>query len=267
MARVKATTPAREEPLEIFVHVVKAALALAFVVIKHRLRLIDNFVTRRAHPQAQIHVLNPIAVHLIKPAQLDKQRSADQQAGAGDHVQFAELVRLGSVRRGKTVRMIRDATNELDARMLDPTVGIQQPRADDARRSALRRARHRFEPAGLRHGIVIQEQQPLPPRRLRSLVAAAREAEIFLVQERAQPARALFGLEKLHRAVGRTIVHDDEFVTIGGRVPSQRLETLAGERQVVESGNDDRNRRRSRRHGRGVVARGRDGSCCCHDLV
>src|SRR5579883_2016400 len=87
-----------------------------------------------------------------------------------------------------------------------------------------------------------------------------RKTFVGLVENSAQSAGLFFVAQEYSGAVGRTIIDDDNFQGVPGAVLVDRSQALLGQRQVVKSGNDDRDQRHraSLKPGSGL-AHGRSG--------
>ena len=208
---VEGFAPALEEEREVFLDVIEAAIALAFEMIDDGLRFIDHLAAGGADAEAEVNILNAVAINFIEARELQKQIAMNREARAGNHVEFAELVRDRSITGCVTVRVIREAIDEFDAGVLNVAVAVEQLCAGHADVRLLRGLHERVEPAVRHLRIVVQEKQNRTARGLRAEIAGLGKTFVLNICQDANSSGALFHTQIVGGAVGGGIVHDDDF--------------------------------------------------------
>ena len=124
--------------------------------------------------------------------------------------------------------------------MLDRAVWIKEFAARCAHRWIRRQdLGERFQPAWLGNCIIVEKKEQIRLGGSRALIARMGKAHVFFIKDRPQTPGGLLLAEKLARAIGRSIIHDHDFMS-RGRGASDGCQALLGQFEVVEGGNDDR---------------------------
>ncbi len=174
-------------------------------------RLVDHLQACLADLEGQVGVLViGRCIAGIEAAQALEQLFFQHDCGTGTIVGGAGVAvgRVGRIAKAPVVPARAIAEHQA-AGFLQATVGIDQARTDQAGAVEFReRVQHGFQPAGGDLGIVVEEQQPAAAGRRRAGVAAADEAQVFLVAEQVQAGN---GGQGVGAVIGRGIVDNDDF--------------------------------------------------------
>ena len=116
-------------------------------------------------PQAQVHILEAIAEIFVKEAHLHEHLGEDEEAGAGDHMEFPGLVDCGMAPVKIAVEMVNFALLvENHAGMLHQVVRVEELGAHHGQIVILC---HRFhegvEPAIGHQGVVVEHDEVVAP--------------------------------------------------------------------------------------------------------
>ena len=219
---------------------IEAALRLALVMSHDGSRLIDHLSASSTDTEAEVHILDAIAEHLIEATEFEEQFLRHQEARARDHVELTALVHFRRIRRCVARPVVRHAVDELDACVLNRAVGIEQLAANNASPSLPRCREHRLQPARLRLSVVVEEEHELATGFESALIAATSEPEILRVENRAQTSGIPLRFDERHRPISRAVIDDDDLRKTNRRGLIERHETLSGQREVVEGRDDNR---------------------------
>ena len=169
------------------------------------------------------------------------------------------------------------AIGQRDAGVLDRAIGIEKFASHGGHGGvAVGQGKERSEPVGLRLGVVVEKQTIAAAGGAGALIAGFGETGVFRIEHGAQGeverlgdadrdehfgrrvvrepvvggdvvrdgfAQAhgrLLGAQEIRRAVGRAVIHDDDFVARGGGVGLEGAKALACQIEFVEGGNDNR---------------------------
>ena len=154
----------------------------------HRSRLVQHARTGGAHREGEIGVfVVGRRVARIEAAQRFEQRARECDRRAAAVVGIAHIREPAIVRRFVAAVVPAGTIGEHHpAGLLQAAVGIDQPGADQADLRMLSESvEHRVQPAGLRHGVVVEEDDEIAARQLRAVVAGGNEPAVGSAREQA----------------------------------------------------------------------------------
>ena len=199
---VKPAVPAARKLLQVFRDMVEPAGGFALEMEDDAGGLIADRSSGRANAQAEIDVLDAIAIHFVEAAEGQKEIARHEEARARDHVQVPRRIHFRRLRRRMAMRMIRHPFDPTDARVLDRAVRVQEFCANDTDLGPLRCCQQGTGPARSHNCIVIEEENKLAARNRCPLIAGVGKAEVARVADESQPTMRLRFAEKCGRAVG-----------------------------------------------------------------
>jgi len=244
--RGERLAPAREEGLAVDDLVALDALRLlgagahALEVDHDRFRLVVDALAELAHAEREIGVLVVgRRVGAIEPLQRLPVGAAQREAGARavvDRPQVAVGRLLGIVAAAPVPR--RAVAPHDAAGLLQPAVGIDEPRADEAGvGTAVEHRQQRLEPALGDLDVVVQQHQEVPARRRGAEVAARDEAA---VHRGAQELHAAHAVERLRGRLRGGVVDDDDLDARERGEAREAAQAVEGVLVVAVDGDHDR---------------------------
>lgn len=198
--------------------------------------------TDRAGAETEIDVLTAIDVALVEATELLPQRAFDEHAGTGEGGDGADRGKETRATRGE--RAVVDGFALLiddDAGVVDGTgAGVELNVADEPGAVGERAVgpEHGFEPPREENEIVVEEGEHVAAGVGDGAVVGGGVTEIVVVEDDAE--RRSECAEPRTRSVGATVVDENDFVReTGGERGLQARNTGAGEREVVEKGDNE----------------------------
>ena len=229
----------------------------AFVMHDHCGRLIQDAQTGGAHREGEVGVfVISRRIARIETAERLEQRARDRDRRAAHVIGVAHIGEPAIVRGFIAAVVPAGTVGEHHATgFLQVAVGIHQSCPDQPDvRVLLERVQQRLQPAGLRHGVVVEEHQELAARQRRTVVAGADEAAVGFPRDDADAV----DFRQLRQAVVRRgIVDHDDFERGSRRMRRQRAQAGQGMREMTMYRNHQagprciRGRQRERRERRG----------------
>ena len=216
----------------------------AFVVDDQRSRLVQHAQAGAAHREGEVGVLvigrGVANIEAVKPFE---QRARDRDRRAAAVIGIAHVGEPAVVGRFAATVVPAGAVGEYHAAgFLQAAVGIHELGADQAGvRMSLEGLQHRIQPARLRHGVVVEEDQELAARQRRAVVAGGDEAAIGFAGVHAQ---AIDPGELRQRVVRRSVVDHDQLERGPRRMRGQRAQAGEGVRERAMDRDHDAGARR-----------------------
>ena len=211
----------------------------AFVVDHHGRRLVQHATATGAHREREVGVfVVRRCIAGVEAAEFDEQRARDRDGGTAEVVGIAQVAEPAIVDGFVAPVVPAAAVGEHHAAgFLQAAIRIHQPRADQAGIGMLGEdVQQGVQPAGLWHGVVVQEHQHLALRQRRAVVAGGDEAAVLLARVETQAADLL---QPGQRVVGRGVVHHDHLERRPRRMRGQCAQAGQGVGEGAVDRDDD----------------------------
>ena len=219
------------------------AVADPFKVKHHRMRLQADPKAPLAGGKTQVGILVVgRGITGVEAIQLTPERTAHQQAGAGDIVDLLDILVLGLL-RVVTAAVVPAGTVPPDdsARLLQLAVREQQPRSGDTDIGPVIQQRHqRREPVFTHRRIVVEQQKVVATRLHGCGVAVVQKTPILLLADNPHIAHPF---EDAGGQIGGGIVGNDHLVVPVPGLLKQRRQAMHGHSVIVEHRQDNRHPR------------------------
>ena len=202
-------------------------------------RLVEHALAGGAHREGEVGIfVVGRRVAGVETTELREQRARDRQRRAADVVAVAQIAEARILGRFEPAVVPAAAIGEHHAAgFLQAAVGIQQLRADQTGvRVFGESAEQRVEPARLRDGVVVQEDQVFAARQRCAVVAGGDEAAVLRA---AVIAHAADLRQRGRRFVATAVVDHDHLERRRGRMRGQCAQAGEGVRELIEDRDDD----------------------------